>query len=217
MPPRDRAADRGSRRADAIVAELGRELRQARLAAGLSQVEIAGAVGLSSSLVSRIERGRLPFVPIRHLARLLSVVGLELSARAYPVADPLRDRAHGELLERLRARVAPGLSWRTEVPLPLPGDRRAWDATIRCRDVVVAIEAETRPNDLQALDRRLALKRRDGGVERLILLMTDSRANRQLLRDHGPALRASFPVPGKTALEALAHGRDPGGDAILML
>lgn len=82
--------------------------------------------------------------------------------------------------------------------------------------VSIAIEAETRPTDLQELERRLALKRRDGGVDRMILLLRDSRWNRTLVRmDDG--IQAAFPIPGPQAMRALADGRDPGGDAVIFL
>ena len=35
-------------------------------------------------------------------------------------------------------------------------------------------EGETRPTDIQELARRLALKKRDGGVDRLILVLKDT-------------------------------------------
>jgi hypothetical protein len=109
------------------------------------------------------------------------------------------------------------------VPLPAPGDLRAWDALIRGVDPGtrdqwrVGIEAETRPNDLQALDRRLALKERDGGADWLILLLLASRHNRSLLAEHLPALQARFPLEGRRALELLGAGAPLGANAIIVL
>jgi hypothetical protein len=60
------------------------------------------------------------------------------------------------------------------------GDPRAWDATVRGDVFRAGIEAETRFRDQQALDRRLALKERDGGMDRLILVLLDSRSNARL-------------------------------------
>jgi len=102
----------------------------ARLAAGLTQVQVALACGLAALYISRIERGAASGVSLHHLARILSVVGLDLTARAYPAGSPLRDAAHIALLGRLGALIAPCLTWRAEVPLPNPGDLRAWDAMI---------------------------------------------------------------------------------------
>jgi hypothetical protein len=79
------------------------------------------------------------------------------------------------------------------------------------------VEAETRPNDRQALERRLALKLRDGHVDSLSLLLLDSRHNRDFVRAHRVALAERFPVPGGRALELLGAGVDPGGNTIVVL
>jgi hypothetical protein len=166
----------------------------------------------------RIERGDVPFVPLANLARLMAVVGLELSVRAYPAGPPIRDGAHRALIERLRARVSAGIAWRFEVPLPIIGDQRAWDAVLLIGTQQVAIEAETRPRDVQALQRRVALKRRDDpGIGAVVLLLADSRHNRKLVRDESTALRADLPVAGDVVLEALAKGRDPGGSGLVLV
>jgi len=174
-------------------------------------------VGLSGQQVGRIERGLSPDVSIAVLCRLLAVVGLELSARAYPAGEPIRDRAHVAVLGRFRGRLHRSLRWRTEVPLPVAGDLRAWDGHVSGAGWRVGVEAETRPSDLQALQRRLALKLRDGGVDALILVLADTRHNRALLQAHGEELAQRFPVPGRRAMELLAAGAPPGGSAVVLL
>ena len=142
MGTSERAVDRGGRLGERTVAELGHEIHAARLARGWSQADVGRAVGLSGTRVSLIERGRVPRVPFMHLVRILAVFGLELSARAYPVGQPLRDEAHLALLATLRSRIPAGMSWRTEVPLPLAGDGRAWDAVIGVGQVGIGVEAK---------------------------------------------------------------------------
>jgi transcriptional regulator with XRE-family HTH domain len=217
MGTKQRAADVGAERARSIVIDLGREIRLARTDHGLSQRAVGQAVGISASQVSRVERAQARCLSIRQAARLLAVVGLELSARAYPAGAPIRDAAHRGLLERLRARVAPTVRWRFEVPLDARGGR-AWDAVLHFRDVAVAIEAETRPRDIQALQRRLAVKlRADAGVSAVILLLSDTRYNRRLLREHGEALQTGLPAGGASILAALAEGRAPSEGGIVLL
>ena len=99
----------------------------------------------------------------------------------------------------------------------MPGDPRAWDALISAGRFRVGVEAETRLRDVQAVTRRVALKKRDSEVERVILLLRGSRWNRQVVRLAGDSLAAMFPVPGAVALDALRAGRDPGGDAVILL
>lgn len=217
MTTRQRSFDRATDRARQQFTDFVRELRTARVDRGLSLDDVGRAVGLSPAQVSRIERALVPSVSVLQLARLSSAVGLDLTVRAYPGGEAIRDAAHAALLDRFRAKLHRSLAWRTEVPLPIPGDPRAWDATIRGTGWILGIEAETRPRDLQALERRIALKRRDGGVDRVVLLLGDSRHNRSLLRDHADALLVHFPVPGRRALELLGAGVDPGGSAVVLL
>ncbi len=217
MGTRISATSVGADRARRTVAELTTELRRARVDRGLSQAEVGRAVGLSGPQVCRIERGLSPDVSIAVLCRLVAVVGLELSARAYPAGEPIRDRAHVAVMGRFRGRLHRSLHWRVEVPLPVAGDLRAWDGHVSGECWRVGVEAETRPSDLQALQRRLALKLRDGGVDALILVLADTRHNRALLQAHGDELVQRFPVPGRRAMELLAAGAYPGGSAIVLL
>lgn len=217
MGSRERAIDIGAARARDVLARLPAEARSARLGAGLTQEFVASAAGLSRSQYSRIERGLSPDLSIKTATRLFAVLGYDLAIRPYPAGDAVRDVAHTALLERLHARCHETLVWRTEVPLPLPGDLRAWDATLSCPSFRAGVEAETRLRDLQALDRRLGLKQRDGGLDRLILLVLDSRSNRAAVRAHAEALLHRFPVPGAMALEHLAAGADPGGNTLILL
>ncbi len=217
MASKQRAVDKGTDQARSITIDLAGELRRAREQHGLSQTVVGRAVGVSASQVSRIERAQPKCLSIRQIARLLAVVGLELSARAYPAGPPIRDAAHRGLLDRFRARVAPSVAWRFEVPVGRAGDLRAWDAVLLVGAVELGLEAETRPRDVQALQRRVALKRRDDpGVSGVVLLLADTRHNRALLREHGEALRGDFPVPAAALLEALSDGRDPGGSGIVL-
>ena len=136
--------------------------------------------------------------------------------RAFPAGDPLRDAGQLRLLERLRDRLDPALTWRTEVPLPIDGDRRAWDALIVGRGWRTAVEAETVLDDFQAVERRVAVKSRDGGIDHVIVLVAETRRNRRALA----AAHGAFPDFSRDArgvLRDLGAGRDPGCSAIVIL
>jgi transcriptional regulator with XRE-family HTH domain len=193
------------------------ELRTARRDRGLDGADIARQIGMSQSHYSRIERGRTGSLSIELAAALLAAVGLDLSIRSYPGGEPLRDAAHVGLLRRFTAEVHRSLRVLTEVAFPQPGDRRAWDVVVLGRDWRHGVEAETRPRDRQALERRLALKMRDGDVSSMSLLLLDSRYNRDFVRANEDVLRDRFPLPGRRALEALRDGLDPGGSSIILL
>jgi len=217
MASRERAIDIGAARARAVLGRIQAEARIARLNAGLGQDDVARALGLSRSQYSRIERGLSPDLSIDLAVRMFAVLGHELVIRPYPNGDAIRDAAHVALLDRLRARCHASIRWQTEVPLPLHGDLRAWDATAVCPAFRAGVEAETRLSDIQALERRLSLKQRDGQMDRLILLVLDSRSNRAVLRLHGDRIAQRFPIPGSRALELLAAAVDPGGDSLILL
>ena len=153
------------------------------------------------------------------LGAVAQVVGLDLTIRAYPAGDPIRDRAQLALLERLRVQLHPMLRWRTEVPLPIPGDLRAWDAEIHGsvpRGWRTRVEAETTIADGQALERKLALKLRDDPDGGIILLVADTHANRRALATIGPSLRAVVPLDSRPLMRALRSGTEPPGSGIVV-
>jgi transcriptional regulator with XRE-family HTH domain len=211
----ERAMAVATQRSRRLIVDVGRELRGARVSRGLSQAAVAAATKVEQAEVSRIERGLRPGVTIQSLARIAVAVGLEISIRTYPAGQPIRDRAHIAMLERFRRAVGPGWEWAAEVPLPIPGDKRAWDRVLRRAGLVIGVEGETRPTDMQELGRRLALKKRDGGMDRLVLVLADTAWCRQLIRLND--LEAAFPIPGIVALKRLASGTDPGGDTIILI
>lgn len=217
MVARQRAVHRGTQRGWDLIRLIGREIRLARQQLGLSIATVAHAVGISPSELSRIERGVAEWASAVVLAQICAVVGLDLSAKAYPGGRPIRDAGHAALLSRFRTRLHPDLRWSTEVPLPNPGDQRAWDAMISGSGWRCAIEAELNPIDGQALLRRLTLKQRDGGVDGVILLLPETRQAREFRREFAPLLATDFPNGSGQALGRLGAGLEPGGNAIITL
>ena len=182
----------------------------------MSVREVARAVGVSPHRIERAERGEPGALTIDLAARIAPVVGLQLAASMHPTGDPVRDRAQLALLARFRPRLHPSLSWRTEVPMPIAGDLRSGDGIIGGAFGSVLVEAETRLTDLQAVERKALLKKRDLGADRLILLIADTPNNRNVLDLH-PELRERFPMGTRKCLAALARGEDPGGDCLVVL
>ena len=196
---------------------IGAELRQARRAHGLSQTSLARALGIAQTRVSRLERGLAPRASFAELSATAALVGLRLVVRCYPTGSPLRDAGQVALLEELHSRLHAGLRWRTEVPVPVPGDLRAIDAVISGAGAAILVEAWTRLTDLQAQTRAAQLKRRDFGAGRLLLLVADTHANRAAIASASRSLAADFPLGTRAVLAALSAGRDPGADGIVVL
>ncbi|HUQ78363.1 MAG TPA: helix-turn-helix transcriptional regulator [Patescibacteria group bacterium] len=215
MTNRDSPLRRAIRTANEDEARVRADLARARRGAGLSREAVGRAAGLSRSALERLETGARRST-VRELAAVGSAVGLDVRLRAYPAGDPVRDAGQLRLLERLRSRLDGGLSWRTEVPLPIEGDRRAWDAVIGGTRWLAAVEAETVLDDLQAIERRVALKQRDGGIDHVVVLVADTRRNRRALAA-APHAFAGFSRDARTVLRALGAGRDPECSAILIL
>jgi hypothetical protein len=153
---------------------------------------------------------------IRELACVGAAVGLDVRVRAYPAGDPIRDAGQVRLLERLRVRLHPSLRWSTEVPLPIDGDLRAWDAVIRGANWRLPVEAETALDDIQATERGLTLKQRDGDADHVILLVADTRRNRAALAA-APGAFAELPLRTREILAALGTGTRPTGSGIVIL
>lgn len=201
-----------------MIRDLGRDLRIARVAAGLSQDQVGRHAGLSGSQIGRIERGEALRLSILSASLVAAVLGLELVVRTYPAGSAIRDTPQVGLLGRLRVRIGDEWRWRYEVILR-SGDQRAWDATIRRSGEpwFVAIEAETRIEDMQALIRRVSQKRDAGGGARVVLLVADTRHNRAVLAAAAAVFQAEFPVRTREALTVLAKGGVPSRDAIVVL
>jgi transcriptional regulator with XRE-family HTH domain len=217
MPVTDRRADLGRRQGVHLATWLGREIREARHAAGLSQQRVADAAAVSQTLVSRVERATGRRTPLIHLATICAVLGLRLTANVFPDGDAIRDEGQARLLSRLQRILPVGARLRPEVKLAIPGDRRAWDAELRAGGRTCKVEAETVLADLQALDRRIALKMADDDVSVVILLVADTKRNRAVLRAHRELLRDRYPLDSREILATLRAGQCPEWSGVLLL
>lgn len=217
MPIRISRLDEALAIAARLREELGREVRGARQAAGTSQEAAAAVVGMSHSQFGRIERAEIDALTVAQLSRACSAVGLRFVGRAVPHAGPAIDGGQLALLNRFRALLPTGTPLETEIPFPIAGDRRAWDGLLRLQRSLVAVEAETRIRDVQALDRRCRLKLRDGSVDILILAVSDTAWNRRLLEAHRDSLRSTFPLDGRQIRPEIRLGRAPEANGIVVL
>lgn len=190
--------------------EIGEALFEQRTALGLSQQHVAELCEIERSRYSRIERGLLP-ATVRELDLIAAVLGLELSLRLYPAGPAVRDAGQAKRLMRLLEHVRLPLKYGVEVGLPMVEGRfeqRAWDAVLFGGGERTACELETRLRDVQAMRRRHDLKRRDDPTEHFLLLIADTRHNRQVVREFAdlfadlPRLR---PSDVHRALEAGEH------------
>lgn len=197
---------------------VGAELRTARLAAGLTLVQVASASGSSRSEISRIERGDAPRVALTTIERVAAVVGLDVWVRTYPGGEALRDAAHARLESGFLDMVVDPLIARSEVRVGDARDRRAWDLTLTDQTGDgCGVELETRWVDAQAQHRRIAQKLDDSDFDRVLVVVADTRANRAAVRAASGLLGAAYAIDDPAAFEALAAGRLPPRSALIFV
>ena len=195
------------------VAAHGADLREARIAAGLRQIDVARALRRSASAIGRVERNAARRVAIEDLAAQAAAVGLKLSTQLYPAAGRLRDASQLQMINRYRETVAPG-GWmiRLEVPVGGAGDLRAFDLVLSRPPTYVAHEFVSRLRDVQAQIRPLLRKQQDSGIKWGSCLSsrphtrTGARWRRRVLRSARRSLSESQDHPCGVALRARARG-----------
>jgi hypothetical protein len=217
VPARERAVDRGSDLADRLIRQIGRELRETRRSLGLSADDVGRAANCSGSFVRRVERAEIQSVSVLALARFGAILGLDLSLRLFPGGQPLRDRSQLAMIPPFRAHLHPSLGWSSEVPFPIPGDRRAWDGMVKGPGWRYGVEFESAPGDAQSLTRRCQIKQRDGHVDGVLLVVPDTQRARAFVQTMSAVAGDTFPVASRDALSRLRRGQDPGGSAIVIV
>jgi transcriptional regulator with XRE-family HTH domain len=217
MSVRTRASDDARRRWLAICRRAGDELRTSRRVHGLTQRQVGTALGLSQSEISRRELGQAHGIAGRALALHAAAVGLKLAVQLWPVGAAIRDAAQARYVATFVARI--GHRWRVqlEANVPIPGDLRAADVLLANGATRVAVEVITRITDLQAQLRLAQAKARDLQATRLVIVTAATHANRATMAATRGALIESFDLDSRAVMSALAAGRDPGRDAIILL
>lgn len=181
---------------------------------------MARELGCSQSQLWRIEADQVP-VTVGRLAEMASVLGLELSIGLHELGDPIRDKGHQALAKRFAALLSPRWIVTTETPLPMPGDLRAWDKLLRLAGQVpqhlVGVDLETRIRDIQALVRRTRMRERDGGVDAIVIVLSDSATNRRLVGELREALGPGYLTSPRGLLNSLRAGSALIGSGVILV
>lgn len=200
-----------------VLREIGRELRVARILAGLSQAEVGRRLGKSASYVSRVEYALIAGVDTGDLYRHAAIVGLKPYIKLFPLGRRVMDGPQLALWERFRIRLAAGWTVALEVPVPIAGDLRAADAVISVPGCICMVEVITRLADFQAQYRAATVKARDLGADFIIFVLANTATNRRIVREAGIAATDAFPLRTRDALRSLGAASSPGANAIVML
>ena len=203
--------------------QLGLALRDVRIRRRLRQCDLAARAGVSASVVSRLEHGRLgrlSFVTLRVIAANLGV-SLELVARTaggeLERVVSARHSAFGELVARW---VVEQPGWRVvaEVSFAIYGERGLVDllAWHEAAGALVVIELKTAIVDADELIGTLDRKRRlatriaaeRGWSARSVsvwLVVADSKTNRRRVGEHRTLLTSGLPLDGHSLPPLFSH------------
>lgn len=217
MATRETRLQRGRRLGTQTLRRLINELRDERQLAGLSQRALANQLGISQAELSRLEQFGFSAVPLIRLSEMASVLGLELSASLHRKGDAVRDSGQQAAVKRILECVSPAYVVSREALLPNVGDQRSWDILLRLESLLVGVEVETRVRDMQALVRRIRERERDGGVDDVLLVLSDTSHNRELVGQLTEALGPRFRTPPKLILAALRAGRPLPGSGVILI
>ena len=217
MATRETRLQHGRRLGTQTLRRLITELHNERELAGLSQRALARQLGISQSELSRLERFSFAAVPLVRISEIASILGLEISATLHRKGDAVRDSGQQSAIARFLGMVSPAYVSRREVLLPHVGDTRAWDLLLRLGALLVGVEVETRIRDVQALVRRIRERERDGGVDVVLLVVSDTAHNRALVGELREALGPRFATAPKLVMAALRAGRAVPGSAVLVV
>ncbi|MEX2546585.1 MAG: hypothetical protein WD830_02200 [Chloroflexota bacterium] len=195
------------------------ELSERRKALGVGQPAMAKELACSQSQLWRTEAQQVEVTVVR-LAEMASVLGMELSIGLHELGDPIRDKGQQALAKRFDAIPSPRWHSTSETLLPLPGDLRSWDKLLRLTGnsrQLVGVDLETRIRDIQALVRRTRLRERDGGVDAILIVLSDSATNRRLVAELRETLGPAYATAPRGILKALRDGSVLPGSGVLLV
>jgi transcriptional regulator with XRE-family HTH domain len=208
---------------------VGSTLRAVRVRRGLRQEDVAAAAGVSTSTVSRLERGHLAWFVFGTSVRVAGALDVRLDVvprwRGGEL-DRLLNARHSAMHELLAARFArlPGWQVVPEASFSIYGERGAVDVLgwHAARGMLLVVELKTEIVDVQDLlvsvDRKRRLAARIGAdrgwqcrraVTSAWVVVADGRTNRARLARHTAVLRTTFPTDGRTMAGWLAGPREP--------
>lgn len=209
----------GRERAAYLARRLGIGLREQRMAAGLSQRQVAARVGISQTEMSRLELGRGAGTGLDVWAACATAAGMQLAAffERMPGADLPRDIEHLRRQSLIVATAQAG-GW-TAIPEATVDEGR-WSRSI---DVLLGRAARREAAVIEIWDLLLdggeAMRGLAGKVQALrarldpvwnvqgLLVVRGTHRNRALVRELRPLFAARYPASPGAWLRALG---DPG-------
>lgn len=205
------------------VIRFGLGIRALRMRRHLTQEQLASAARVSSSAISRIERGQSDAVTVRTLERVAAVLGARIETRLLwqgEGLDRLLDARHATLVDYVLGLLrAAGWDVASEVSFSIYGERGSIDifAFHRATGSLLVVEVKSVVPDLQALlaglDRKGRLARQIAqergwigvtSVTRLLILPND-RTARQRVHQHAATFQSALPAGNTEVRRWIRH------------
>ena len=172
---------------------MGLRIRRARIARGWRQADLADAVSVSQSTISRMELGRGVQVPLDTWLRVATALGLELTFDLVPsrIARQESDQRRCHRLVTDRALTGGWTAWTMGDETVLERPERREVAIVRIWDVIGDVAAAVRD-----LERRLGTERSergDGWRISGLVVVTPTGHNRRRLSESGGTVNQRLP------------------------
>lgn len=216
MAHRSKLGERRARRqADTVAAEV----TSARIGLGASEREVSRRAGVSTESVRRVEAGH-PSTQFDTMCAVAEAVGVEIVVRPYRSRVRLRDSGQLRIAEIMRSVAHPAWDVRFEVPAGDHGE--AIDVGCFGATEILAIEIDRLVAEFEGTHRRNAVKRsrlaeRHQRPVRLVMVVEDTRRNREAIEPHLDLIRSVLPTGSREILSALRSGQPLGRDGLLWI
>ena len=221
MATKETRRQRGQRRGRELDRRLLREIRDARLTAGLSQADVAAAMGWSQSGYARFEGAQLKDLGIVDLSIAASALGYEISVGVHPIGDSVRDKGQLAVGNRFAGMLSDAWRVTDETLLPGAGEQRAWDKLMRLigesPPYLVGVDIETKVWDVQALVRRTRGRERDGNADHILVVLADTAHNRRVADELRRALGPAYATAARDIVRALRLGERLVGSGVVLV
>jgi transcriptional regulator with XRE-family HTH domain len=211
----------GAREANAIAANLGRELLRTRHRRRLTQAELGDRVGVSQAEISGLEAGSGARTSIETWVAIGIAFDRPIAVSfSRDVSEPLQDAGHLAAQELvLRLATGAGSRGTFEAAANRINPMHSTDVRLdRADGMTILIEIWNRLDDLGAAvrssDRKLADLTSSGSPAASCWLLVDTAANRAIVRRYPAIFRARFPGSSVGWVRAISSGavcpRRPG-------
>ena len=121
------------------------------------------------------------------------------------------------MLKRFLRLVSTAFQVTREAALPGLNEPRSWDVVLRIGRFAIGVEAETHVRDIQAFVRRIRYREAHGGVDAIIVVLSNTAHHRLVIGELMAALGGRYATSSDALVNALGDGRRVPGSGVLMV